>query len=149
MENGFGRGQVTAGSVLLRLGGLPPWAAAVLASVAEADGPLVAHLRAALAGCADLDGTPPAVTLQLAAVEEEEEAPTAAAVTVPEKDKNGGFDVDSLDAALLRRLGGDYDFDLQAFFDEQRIGGTQSRLRWLAQAHGVLSEAEAELGVGT
>ena len=79
-------------------------------------------------------------------IQEEKEAPAAAAVTVPEKDKNGGFDVDSLDAALLRRLGGDYDFDLQAFFDEQRIGGTQSRLRWLAQAHGVLSEAEAELG---
>jgi hypothetical protein len=47
----------------LRLGGLPSWAAAVLASMAEAEGPLVAQLRTALSSYADVEPPPPTVAL--------------------------------------------------------------------------------------
>ena len=68
------------------------------------DAALVAQLRAALASCADVDGAPPGVVLDLG------QAAGAESITVPApdalaaaaaKDKGGGFDGDASDPARV------------------------------------------------
>eukprot|EP01052_Picozoa_sp_SAG31_P028374 SAG31_NODE_2733_length_5173_cov_2.072724_1_plen_985_part_00 len=96
---------ITEGSVVMTIRGLPPWAAAAVASGVEAaeEGQLVCQLRAALAGCCTLATTPPTVAVDFLQLSEIYELP-AGSSNGAEREKRQSAEA-AISSALPSRSG--------------------------------------------